>query len=349
MAFTLVYVLVPVVIRISHKRQLLAVPEARSSHAVDTPFLGGIGIFAGIFFTVLLLAPEEAFPNLHYLLAALLLIFMVGAKDDLEPLSPTNKTIGLLLSATIMFFLGDLRLESLYGLLGWEMTLPLGWSAFVSIFTIYVIINAFNLIDGINGLAATLAAFITISLGSWFFYIDVVTYGVIAWATAGAALAFLRYNLTPAKIFMGDCGSLLLGGVIALLTIKFISVSGQVPSTSLVVFKHPVAIAVSLLIVPLFDTLRVFTVRILRGNSPFKADKSHVHHLLLASGRTHGEATLVLLLVSISFLSITLVLDAHVGLHTLLFIQLLGACLLTLGLYAYRQLQSTRATNFLKI
>ncbi len=343
------YVLVPVIIRISHKRQLLAVPEARSSHAVSTPFLGGVGIFFGLFFTTLLLAPAEAFPSLHYLLAALLVIFMIGAKDDLEPLSPRNKTIGLLLSATIMFFLGDLRLESLYGLLGSTAVLPLAGSALISIFTIYVIINAFNLIDGINGLAATLAAFITISLGTWFFFTGLIAYGVMAWAAAGASLAFLRYNLTPARIFMGDCGSLLLGGVVALLTIKFIDASSQLSGTESISFRHPVAIAVSLLVVPLFDTLRVFTVRILKGNSPFKADKSHVHHLLLASGRTHGEATLILLLVSIAFLALTLLLDPYWGLHVLLVLQLLGACLLTLGLYAYRQLQSAGTSNLLEL
>lgn len=338
MSFTLVFVLIPVVIRISHKRKLLAVPEARSSHAVSTPFLGGVGLFLGIFFSTLLLAPNEAFPTLHYLLAGLLIIFMVGAKDDLEPLSPRNKTIGLLLSIAILVFMGQVQLSSLYGLLGIHSQLPPGWSALLSGFTLYVIINAFNLIDGINGLAACLAAFICMALGTWFFLAALPALGVLAWASAGAVVAFLRYNLTPAQIFMGDCGSLLLGGIIALLSIKFIHVCDrEIASNALVHFQHPIAVAISLLIVPLFDTLRVFTMRLAKGQSPFKADKSHIHHLLLSCGRTHGEASLILLLVSISFFALTVSMDAYLGIHTLLFLQLATACLLTLGLYLYLQ------------
>lgn len=335
----------PVIIRISHKKKLLAVPEARSSHEVSTPFLGGVGIFLSIFFGSLLLAPNEAFPNLHYMLAALLIIFMVGTKDDLEPLSPRNKTIGLLLSTTILFFMGDIRLTSLYGLLAYSHELSLGWSALLSIFTIYVIINAFNLIDGINGLAASLAAFICMAFGTWFFLTDLPGFGVLAWSCVGATLAFLRYNISPAQIFMGDCGSLLLGGVIALLSIQFIDSCAHLPYTAPTYFHHPVAVAVSLLIVPLFDTLRVFTVRIAKGQSPFKADKTHVHHLLLACGRTHGEATLILLLFTMSIFSLVLFLDGYMGLHSLLFLQLGLSCLFTFSLYFYLRSQQKQVSG----
>lgn len=342
-SFALVFVLSPVVIRISHKRKLLAIPGPRSSHTVSTPFLGGVSVFFGIFFSTLLLAPDIAFPSLHYLLAALLIVFMVGAKDDLEPLSPRNKTIGLLLSIAILVFPCGIQLNSLYGLLGIHSELGAGWSALLSIFTIYVIINAFNLIDGINGLAASLSTFICMVLGTWFFLADLPAFGVLAWASAGASLAFLRYNLTPAQIFMGDCGSLLLGCVIALLSIQFIQSCSQVANDALVYFRHPVAVATSLLIVPLFDTLRVFIMRILHGQSPFQADKSHIHHLLIASGRTHGEASLILLLTTMSFFSITLSLDGYVGLHVLLASQLVGACLLTLTLYFHLQYKRKQA------
>lgn len=345
MSFTLVFVLTPVIVRISHKRKLLAVPEARSSHAVNTPFLGGVSIFFGIFFSTLLLAPDEAFPILHYLLAALVIVFMVGAKDDLEPLSPRNKTVGLLLSISILVFPGHVQLNSLYGLLGIHGELSIAWSVLLSMFTLYVIINAFNLIDGINGLAASLSAFICMALGTWFFLVDLPAFGVLAWASAGAVLAFLRYNLTPAQIFMGDCGSLLLGAVIALLSIQFIRTCDQLASNAPMHFRHPVAVAVSLLIVPLFDTLRVFTMRILHGQSPFRADKSHIHHFLIACGRTHGEATLILLLVTMSFFSVTLSLDGYIGLHVLLLSQLVAACLLTLALYLHLQHKQKQARN----
>ncbi|MEL6275735.1 MAG: MraY family glycosyltransferase [Bacteroidota bacterium] len=321
MAFTLVYSILPVVIRIAIRRKLVDVPDERSSHSRLIPSLGGIAIFIGTIFSTIIMTPSHQFGTLQYVLGAIVIIFMVGAKDDIEPLSARNKTMGLLLAVGILVFLADIRLNSMYSLLGFTGTFPYWLSCLVSAFTIFVIINAFNLIDGINGLAASLGILSSLSFGAWFFLAGHTEYSVLAVALAGALLAFLRYNVSPARIFMGDTGSLLIGTVSAVFAIQFIDIcSGEIMATQSC-FNNPIAIAISLLIVPLFDTIRVFATRIFRGDSPFKPDRRHIHHLLIDSGRNHMEATTILALVNISFICLAVLLDPFMNLHELLFVE----------------------------
>ncbi|MEM6878980.1 MAG: MraY family glycosyltransferase, partial [Bacteroidota bacterium] len=217
----------------------------------------------------------------------------------------------------------DVRLESMYGLLGFKAHFPYLVSVGISMFTVLVIMNAFNLIDGINGLAAGLGCLINICLGCWFYLNDLPVLGLLALSLAGALLAFLRYNVTPARIFMGDTGSLLIGTLTAMLTIRFIDLcAGGYPMAGSFCFNNPVAIAVALLIVPLFDTLRVFITRMLRGKSPFEADRRHIHHLLIDCGLSHMTATSILMLVTMSFISMAFVLDPYWGLHRLLALEI---------------------------
>jgi UDP-N-acetylmuramyl pentapeptide phosphotransferase/UDP-N-acetylglucosamine-1-phosphate transferase len=165
---------------------------------------------------------------------------------------------------------------------------------------VIVVVNAFNLIDGIDGLAGSLGVLTTAVFGAYFTMAHMTSYAVLSFAFTGALGAFLVYNYNPAKIFMGDSGSLLLGLINSILVIKFItvadSVSGSFPITS------SVAIGFSILVVPLFDTLRVFTVRILHKRSPFSADRNHIHHLLLDVGFNHTQVTLICLAINGGFI-----------------------------------------------
>lgn len=335
MAFTLVFSILPVVIRIAHRKKLLTVPDERSSHSSVIPSLGGIAIFLGTLFSAILLIPADQFADLQYVFGALVIIFMVGAKDDVEPLSPRNKTLGLLLGIGILVFLADVRLGRMYHLFGFNGILPYWLSCVISAFTIFVIINAFNLIDGINGLAASLSCLVCFSFGTWFFISGYHSYAILATALAGSLLAFLKYNITPAKIFMGDAGSLVIGAISSVLAIKFITICADQPVQQTYCFSSPVAIAVSFLIVPLFDTIRVFATRIYRGKSPFQPDRRHIHHLLIGAGRTHMEATTILVLINIGFIALALLLDPLVGLHKVLFIQIVLALLMTFFLHRY--------------
>nr|HQU56151.1 MraY family glycosyltransferase [Chitinophagaceae bacterium] len=169
----------------------------------------------------------------------------------------------------------------------------------LSYLTIIVIINSFNLIDGIDGLASSLGILSMVIFGCYFYAIDYQSYALFAFAMSGALMAFIIFNHHPAKIFMGDSGSLVLGIINAILVIKFINVASS--PFAAVHIQGAVAIGIAILFVPLLDTLRVFSIRIVNGRSPFSPDRNHVHHLLLDNGMNQITVTLVCVAANILF------------------------------------------------
>lgn len=303
-AFSLTYFAIPPIISIAESKRLFDEPDERRSHTTPTPSLGGIAIFAGVLFSIILWTPFHVFGDLQYILCSFIIIFLIGAKDDISPISPTKKLGGEIMAAGILVFKSSVILTSLYGIFGIG-TLPYEVSVIFSIFTIIVIINAFNLIDGINGLSGSIGTLISMTLGVWFLLIDRVELAIVAFSLAGAVIAFLKYNYTPAKIFMGDTGSLLIGLICSILTIKFIELH-QTIGDNPYAFQAVPAVAVGILILPLFDTLRVFITRIARGKHPLHPDRTHIHHLLLDMGLSHMQATAVLVAVNIFFIAIVI-------------------------------------------
>ena len=325
-SFALTYVAIPSIISVARKKKLFDEPDHRKSHVVSTPSLGGIGIFAGTLFSIILWTPFNYFGDLQYILCSFIIIFLIGAKDDIDPISPSKKLLGQLFAAAILVFKSNVRLTSLYGIFGMGV-LPEPVSIILSIFTIIVIINAFNLIDGINGLSGGIGLLISLTMGSWFFMIDRVEIAIVAFSLAGSIIAFLKYNITPAQIFMGDTGSLLLGLVCSILAIKFIDIHKDLVDHPYA-FKSAPSVAIAVMILPLFDTLRVFILRILDGKSPFYPDRSHIHHLMIDCGLTHMNATYILVLVNAIFIFIAIGLQS-VGNLFLLLILIVIALLLT--------------------
>lgn len=330
LSFALVFAIMPHVIRIAIEKKLVATPEARSSHDVITPCLGGIPLFLGILFCSLLLTPMESWHGLQYILAALVVVFMIGTKDDITELSAGKKTAGLMVAIAILVTRGEVRLESLYGLFWVTSGLPYWLSITFSIFTLLVISNAFNLIDGIDGLAGTVGVISMLSFGTWFFVVGMPHLGIMALAAAGGLLAFLYYNISKTeKTFMGDTGALLIGMLLGVMTVEFIHVCSTADIPSVYRFEHPIAVAVGILIIPLFDTIRVFITRMLRGVSPMKPDRRHIHHLLIDSNFTHVQATFILALVNLLFISLAFLLDPLFDLHLILLIEIVMAVVMT--------------------
>lgn len=340
-AFALTYVAIPSIIRIALQKHLYDEPDERKVHTTPIPTLGGVAIFAGVLFSIVLWTPFGAFGDLQYILSALIIIFLIGAKDDISPVAPSKKLAAQLFASFILVFKANIRITSLYGIFGVGV-LPEWASIILSMFTILVIINAFNLIDGINGLSGSIGTLISLSLGTWFLLVDRVELAIVAFSLAGSIIAFLRYNYTPAKIFMGDTGSLIIGMVCAILAIEFIEVHKDI-RPSPYAFDSTPAIAVAVLILPLFDTLRVFVARILKGKSPLKPDRSHIHHLLIDSGLSHMQATAVLVAVNIGFILLAVQLQ-HIGSLNLLLVILGLATILSLGLYWYSNSRNTQST-----
>ncbi len=298
-SFIITFLAIPVVMQVAEKKKLYDVPDERKVHTRLVASLGGIGIFGGFLLAALLSVQGYLNPEFQYFFAAALVIFFLGLKDDIMILSATKKFIGQIIAASILIHLGGIRLDSMHGLLGFDQ-LPEGFGLALSYLTIIVVINSFNLIDGVDGLAASLGILTMLVFGTYFFLIDYQAYALLAFSMAGSLVAFIIFNHHPAKIFMGDSGSLMIGLVNAILVIKFINVANA-PFVALPV-PSAVAIGFAVLIVPLLDTLRVFGIRIINGRSPFTPDRNHVHHLLLDRGLGHAAVTFTCVGINIAFI-----------------------------------------------
>lgn len=300
-SFIISFLAIPVVLQIADQKKLFDVPDERKVHTHPVASLGGVGIFGGFLLASLLSIQGHINPEFQYFFAAALVIFFLGLKDDLVVLSASKKFVGQMVAASILIHMGHIRLDSMHGVFGFEQ-LPEGFALALSYLTIIVIINSFNLIDGVDGLAGSLGMVTTIIFGSYFLAIGHDAYALMAFALAGSLLAFLIFNHHPAKIFMGDSGSLLIGLVNSILVIKFINTAAD-PTVAIPV-DSAVAIGFSILIVPLLDTLRVFSIRIFNGRSPFTPDRNHIHHLLLGWGLGHIGVTVTCVMINLGFVAL---------------------------------------------
>ena len=297
-SFIISFLAIPVVLQIAEQKKLYDVPDERKIHTHAVTSLGGVAIFSGFLLAALLSIQGYLNPEFQYFFAAALVIFFLGLKDDIIVLSASKKFVGQMIAASIIIHLGGIRLDSMHGLFGFDQ-LPESFALALTYLTIIVIINSFNLIDGIDGLAASLGLLTMLILGTYFFMVGLQAYALLAYSLAGSLVAFLIFNHHPAKIFMGDSGSLMIGLVNAILVIKFINVASD--PTNAIPIGSAAAIGFSILIVPLTDTLRVFAIRISKGCSPFTPDRNHVHHLLLNLGFGHAAITFICVCINISF------------------------------------------------
>jgi UDP-GlcNAc:undecaprenyl-phosphate GlcNAc-1-phosphate transferase len=286
-SFVISFFSIPAIITIAKLKKLVDVPDHRKVHLNPVVSLGGIGIFAGFALSFLLNLSFNEAPEFQYVLAAALIVFFLGIKDDILIISPMKKFAGQIIAALILIFKGGIRISNMHGFLGiHQLSDPV--AVVLTLFTILVIINSFNLIDGIDGLAASLGLFASAVLGIYFLGTNSVPYAIFSFAMTGSLLAFLYYNFQPAKIFMGDTGSLLIGLACSVLVIHFINVAPN--NETFPVLSAP-AIAFSLLFIPLLDTLRVFGYRIMNRRSPFTGDRNHIHHIMLRLGFSHKKIT----------------------------------------------------------
>ncbi len=330
-AFSICYLTIPLLIAFAKKHRIFDLPNQRKTHTKPVPPLGGIAVFMAIIVSLILWASFEYFSRLQYLFAGLLVLFFVGVYDDIEPLKPEYKFVSQILAAVIFVIFAHIRLTSLDGIFGIER-IPYVWSVLLTVFTIIVVINAFNLIDGINGLSASLVIMVSLTLGIWFYLSDRMAYALVAFALSGAMIAFLKYNLTPARIFLGDAGATISGAFVALLSIVFIEEQYHMSPTSPLHIKAAPAVAIGMMILPLFDTLRVFILRLLKGKNPFHPDRLHIHHIMIDVGFTHTQATAILAAINLLFIYIVLKFRG-IGNINLLFIIFGFATLFTYTLY----------------
>lgn len=295
-AYIITFLLMPFIIRVARINKLYDKPDERKTHTYPISSLGGVGIIAGLSISLLLVTDfrigDSAF---QYYLASFFIIFMLGVIDDIFVLHPLKKLAGQLLVALIITTKAQLLITNLQGLGGFYELTPIV-SYIITFFAILLIINSFNLIDGVDGLAGSLGLISSFFFGLFFYLKGDMPYAILGFSMAGALMAFLVFNFPPARIFMGDSGSMLIGLVNAILVIRLIEGKGF--TTSIEVYS-PLALGFSILLIPMLDVLRVFIVRLTKGTSPFAPDRNHIHHLLLNKGFNHTQVTITMLVASI--------------------------------------------------
>ena len=338
-AFIVTFLAIPPIIRVSVIKNFFDEPGVRKSHASGIPTLGGLAIFAGVVFSYTLWSAGLDTVNTQYIIAAIIVMFFIGIKDDFVELTAHKKLYGQLFAAMILVFFADIRITSLCGVAG-IYQIPYWMSVLLTIFTILTIINAYNLIDGIDGLAGGIGAIAAFTFGLWFYNYNQIALCILAFSLFSSLLAFLVYNFSPANIFMGDTGSLVIGLILSVLCISFVELSFDALPYAFP-FRSSPAMAIAILIIPLADTLRIFIIRLLNGRSPFQADRNHIHHQLLDCGLTHREAALTLYLVNIGFI-ITALMLRNISSLLLLYILLLMGGIFSIAPY-YIKLKRTRA------
>lgn len=325
LAFFLVRFSIPSIIHAANKYSLYdSLDLHRKEHKDSISRLGGIGLFCGFTITVLLFATTVHYQEANFLISSSIILFALGIKDDIYGVSPSTKFALQIVVALILVTLGGFRLSSLYGVFGvWDVHPVVG-----GVFSIAVIIfinNAFNLIDGVDGLAGTVGAIVCFCFGTFFALGNNIAYAFIAFSMFGAVMGFLVFNYPPAKIFMGDTGSLIIGLVAVILAIKFIEINkiGISPDRT---FNSAPAIAVAVLIVPIFDSLRIFFIRVVNRKSPFRGDRNHIHHRLLRLGLSAKQIMLLTASFNIVMIGSTVLLQ-DLGNFALIFIQI-SICML---------------------
>lgn len=292
-SFVIAFLIVPVIIKYSLRKNLVDIPGRRKIHKKVTPSMGGIAIFIGFFISSLIWLDIKEWGYIKFILVALFVIFFIGVRDDLVPLKAMVKLVGQIMAASLVIFLFDLRIKTFYGLFGLH-ELPEIVSYIITYFTIIVITNSFNLIDGLDGLAGTIAIVALLAFGIWFFLVEDQIFSILSFAMLGAIFAFLIFNWEPSEVFMGDTGALVIGMMLAILAIHFINVNYSLPAMTPYKFNGSVGTAACIIIIPLVDTLRIVILRISKGQSPFSPDKSHVHHAIMRLGMSHSQTTLIL-------------------------------------------------------
>ena len=322
LAIIVSYSTFPTILHVAEAKHLMDEPDERSTHSSNVPTLGGIGIYVSMMVVITIIGAMLDTKMLLLILGGMTLLFFLGLKDDLLILSPRKKFLGQLVVALLLIVFTDTRIIGLSGIFGVNI-LPYWVSVLFTLFVYLVIINGYNLIDGVDGLAGSLGLFSCVCFAIIFMVMEDISIATLAVGLIGALIPFLRLNFSKrSKIFMGDTGSLIVGFLIAFFVVRFIGQT-QISQAPEFVNSSPI-LALAIVFFPLLDTLRIFIVRLLvYKKSPFIADKNHLHHRFLQLGFSHGKTTVSIVLVNLVIVLFALALkdfDIHIQLVLLLIV-----------------------------
>ena len=291
--FGVVYITIPLLIKVAYLKDLYDKPDGeRKLHTRFVPTLGGIAIFLAFFIGYSITGVASDFGGYPYFAAAMVLLFFTGMKDDLIGLSAAKKLGVEIIAGLLLIFGTNTYIGNFQGMLGIH-ELPFIASIGITLFTMIVVMNAYNLIDGVDGLAGSVGLVASLFFGIGFYMAGNPEMAAMSFILSVSLLGFLVYNFKPASIFMGDTGSLIVGFLLSVLAIRFIGLN-EVPAYVQYFGLSSPVIPVAILIVPLYDTIRVFYRRAKRKTSPFLPGNDHIHHELMRMGLGHAGVTIML-------------------------------------------------------
>jgi len=299
---TTTFLLVPTVSQICIKFNIFDQSNTEFKKSKKTIILGGVAIVLGFVLPFLFFSCSKFNVPVYtpFLSAALLIIFLNGVADDLLIYKPITKLLMQFIVCYLLVYLSDLGISSIQLVNNYIPASIL--SIAINSFIIIICINSYNLIDGIDGLASSIAIISLLIYGILFFINQSYFFAAMAIGLSGSVFAFLFYNKSPAYIYMGDSGSLFLGLVLGILTLVFI----QEPNSSLNFnYSSKLIFSISIIGLPTLDLVRLFFVRIYRKKNPFKGDKMHIHHLLCELGLTHNQVTFWLSILHLTIIGLS--------------------------------------------
>lgn len=274
------YFVTPVIIQVVKLKRLFEKMSDRSSHSQHVPSFGGVTFF--IILIISLSIAEQFFVTSRamFLIPSCLVIFFTGLKDDMTGISPWNKIMMQVIATTMLFLSPDFQITNLHGFLGIH-EIP-HWICIPLAFLVVVFyINAYNLIDGIDGLASLLGALFFTFFAMTYYSLEDYMMMSVCLSMVGSFIAFLRYNLsTDKRIFLGDTGSLFIGFLVAAIVINILTKDYHKDLNMSYISNFPL-LMISALFVPVFDSIRVFIIRIQNNRNPFRPDRTHIHHVIL--------------------------------------------------------------------
>ncbi len=306
-SFILTMVFLPMLIKFANTNQLFVPITYRRIHNTKVSAFGGLAIFISSSISFMLFSDIINYPDYRMVISSAFLLFILGLRDDILEISPLYKFIGQLIAVIIIVVFAKVRIVFLQNHIDGQLGQYLDIIA--SIFIVLGIINAYNMIDGIDMLAASIGIVILSFLGIWFFIVNQFDYSLALLSLGSALFAFLIYNRTPAKIFMGDTGTMTIALIMSVSILNFDKINSIIESSWR--FNNAPAIEFTLISFIVFDMTRVVLLRIIHHKSPVKGDKTHIHHVLNNIGWSPNRISLTIVLLILFQLAVVSLLDNY--------------------------------------
>ena len=340
----------PKLVKIALLKNIVDNPDARKLQRTPVPVLGGVAVFFGVVIAIGCMSNAVDCSRLPVVIMAMMAMLYTGTMDDILNLSPALRFLIEIITVSLLIFVGGYCINDFHGL--WGVGQFSAWYAVpLTVFAAVGIINAINLMDGVNGLSSGYCIMACIIFGTLFFLAGDGAMTILAVVSVGALIPFFLHNVfgKTSKMFIGDGGTLVMGTVMSVFVISMLRTGSSVtayvgPGVGMVPFT------LAVLSVPVFDTLRVMSTRMLKGSSPFRPDKTHLHHMFIDLGCSHVATTLAILGLNMSVVLCWWALEVSgFSIAVQLYAVVAMGLLVTSGLYHFMQWHIRRDTRFMGV